>query len=60
MRITDLICFNKLEVRRVIYRHKYVQVCMKYGVWSEYKVRLGLPRAQQLGLEHCKKTPKGL
>ena len=33
-----LTCFNKLEVRGEIYRYKYVEVCMKYGVWSEYKV----------------------
>ena len=34
----DIACFNKLEVRGEIYRYRYVKVCMKYGVWSEYKV----------------------
>ena len=38
MRMADITLFNKLEVRGEIYRHKYVKVCMKYGVWSEYKV----------------------
>ena len=54
--MADINRFNRLEVRRVIYRHKYVRVCKKYGVLSEYKVCLGLLRAKQLGLKHCKKN----
>ena len=42
--MADITRFNKLEVRGKIYRHKYVKVCMKYGVGSEYKVYVGLPR----------------
>ena len=36
--MADISCFNKLEATGEIYMYKYVEVCMKYGVWSEYKV----------------------
>ena len=36
--MADIARFNKFEVRGKIYRLKYVKVCMKYGVLSEYKV----------------------
>ena len=35
MGMADITRFNILEVRGEIYRHKYVKVRMKYGVWSE-------------------------
>ena len=36
--MADITCFDKLDVRGKIYRYKYVKVCMKYSVWSKYKV----------------------
>ena len=30
--------FQQIRGEREIYRHKYVKVCMKYGVCSEYQV----------------------
>ena len=48
--------FNKLEVRGQIYRHKYVKISMKMEFGVDTKFVLGLPRANQLSSETCKKN----
>ena len=43
-----------------IYKVKFVEISMNFGVTSEYKVCLVLPRAKHLGLEHCRGHPVSL
>ena len=37
--MAEITNFNKLGGRRDIYRHKYVKVRMKYGVWSDSQIQ---------------------
>ena len=59
-RMAEISRFNKLEVRGNIYRYKYVEVCMKYGVWNEYKVCFKASYSQTARFGALQKNPEGL